>query len=268
MRQTAGMLVLSVVSLKGGVGKTTVSLGLAGAAAVRGLRTLLIDMDPQGNATEAAEPASAEFSVNDVLADARPGVLRDAIAPSAWHERLHIVGSEGALEHRNHPADGRGGEHRLRTTMTGVDDYDLVIIDAPPSLGELTKNALAASHRALVVTEPTLFALTGAQQALMAVEVVRQGFNLRLRAAGVVVNRFRSRSAEHQYRLNELVENYGPLVLEPVLPERTAFMQAQGAHMPIQHWSTPGAREAAAILDGYLTAVMADAAGPDIPLTV
>jgi chromosome partitioning protein len=268
MRQTAGMLVLSVVSLKGGVGKTTVSLGMSGAAAVRGLRTLLVDLDPQANATEVMDVGNPPFTVNDVLADARPGVLRDAITPSGWHDRLDVVASEPALEHRNSPTDGRGGEHRLRTAMTGLTDYDLVVVDSPPSLGELTKNALAASHRALVVAEPTLFALTGAQQALRAIDVVRRGFNLRLRPGGVVVNRFRARSTEHRFRLDELVENYGPLVLEPVLPERTALTQAQGAHVPIQAWGTPGAREAAAIMDGYLTAIMADAAGPDVPLTV
>lgn len=267
MVQTAGMLVLSMISLKGGVGKTTLTLGLAGAASARGLRTLVIDLDPQGNATEVLEPASNGFTINDVLADARPGVLRDAVINSSWHDNVQVVPSEPSLEHRNRPADGRGGEHRLRTTMSGMTDYDLVLIDSPPSLGELTKNALAASHRALVVTEPTLFALTGAQQALEAVDVVRQGFNLRLGVAGVVVNRFRTRLREHHYRLEELVGSYGPLVLEPALPDRSALMQAQGAHVPIQRWRTAGSKEASAILDGYLTEVIAGASSPDAPLT-
>jgi cellulose biosynthesis protein BcsQ len=267
MGQDAGVLTVTVISLKGGVGKTSVALGLAGAAVARGLRTLLIDLDPQGNASLALDPQSTLFTSNDVLADARAGVLAQAVTPSAWDEALLVVPSETALEHRNHPVQGRGGEHRLRTTMQGLAGFDLVLVDTPPSLGELTKNALAASDRAVVVTEPTAFALTGAQQALTAVDVVRGGFNLRLRAAGIVVNRYRARSAEHRYRHDELVAAYGPLVLEPVLPERSAVVAAAGAHVPVQRWPSPGAREIARALSTHLTTVVASAAGPDAPLT-
>jgi cellulose biosynthesis protein BcsQ len=261
------MLVVSVVSLKGGVGKTTVTLGLAGAAQRRGLRTLVVDLDPQGNASIALDPDEARFTASDVLADARPGVLGDAVTTSGWGPGLDVVPSEPALEHRNHPLDGRGGEHRLRTTMQGLRRYDLVLIDTPPSLGELTKNALAASARVVVVTEPTLFAVTGAHQALAAVDVVRTGFNLRLRPAGIVVNRFRARSPEHAFRHRELVEHYGPLVLDPVLPERVCLVQAQGAHIPVQSWSGTAARDVARTLDGYLTQVVASAEADEDSLT-
>ncbi len=261
------MLTVTVISLKGGVGKTTVTLGLAGAAAARGLRTLVVDLDPQGNATLALDPSTCEFTSNDVLADARSGVLAQAVTATAWDERLLLVPSEPALEHRNHPVQGRGGEHRLRTTMNGLDGFDLVLVDTPPSLGELTKNALAASDRAVVVTEPTAFAVTGAQQALTAVDVVRSGFNLRLRAAGIIVNRYRARSAEHQYRHSELVSAYGPLVLDPVLPERSAVVSAAGAHVPVHKWPSPGAREIARAMATHLATVVASAAGPDAPLT-
>jgi cellulose biosynthesis protein BcsQ len=267
VRQDAPVLVVTVVSLKGGVGKTTVTLGLAGAAAARGLRTLLVDLDPQGNASAALDPTGATFTSNDVLADGRSGVLAQAVSPSAWDPRLFVVPSEPTLEHRNHPVDGRGGEHRLRTTMQGLTGFDLVLLDTPPSLGELTKNALAASSRAVVVTEPTAFAVTGAARALEAIEVVREGFNLGLRPAGIVVNRYRPRSVEHQYRFAELLAAYGGLVLEPVLPERVALVSAAGAHVPIQHWPGAGAKEIARALDTYLTAVVASAAGPDAPLT-
>jgi cellulose biosynthesis protein BcsQ len=261
------MLVVTVVSLKGGVGKTTVALGLAGAAARRGLRTLIVDLDPQGNASVSLDPESVSFTSNDVLADGRPGVLRQAVAATGWDERLKVVLSEPALEHRNHPVDGRSEEHRLRTTMQGLDGFDLVLIDTPPSLGELTKNALAASARAIVVTEPTAYAVSAAHHALAAIDVVRGGFNLRLRPAGIIVNRFKSRSTEHQYRHAELVSAYGPLVLEPVLPERSAVVSAAGAHVPIQRWPSPGAREIARALDTHLTHVVASATGPEAPLT-
>jgi chromosome partitioning protein len=261
------MLVVTVVSLKGGVGKTTVTLGLAGAASARGLRTLVVDLDPQGNASASLDPVSAVFTSNDVLADARPGVLRQAVTRTGWNDRLSLVPSEPTLEHRNHPVEGRGGEHRLRTSMQGLDQFDLVLIDTPPSLGELTKNALAASTRAVVVSEATTYAVTGAHHALAAIEVVRGGFNLRLRPAGIIVNRYRARSTEHRYRLAELVAAYGGLVLEPVLPERSAIVSAAGAHVPIQGWPSPGAREIARALDIHLTAIVASATGPEAPLT-
>ncbi|MGH8774327.1 MAG: ParA family protein [Jiangellaceae bacterium] len=267
MADFATVLTVSVLSLKGGVGKTSVALGLTGAAAVRGLRTLVVDLDPQGNATTALDPHDARFTASDVLADARAGVVAEALAESAWGPAVSVVASEPALEHRNHPTDGRAGEHRLRSAMIGLAGVDLVVVDCPPSLGELSKNALAASDLALVVTEPTMFALTGAQQALAAVDVVRRGFNLRLRPAGIVVNRFRTRSAEHRFRLDELLAAYRDLVLDPVLPERSAIGAAQGSCLPVQAWPSPGAREVARIFSSYL-ALLLSAARSEGPLTM
>lgn len=265
--QDDGVLVASVVSLKGGVGKTSLVLGLAGAAQARGLRTLVLDLDPQANATAALDPSDVRFTTGDVLADARPGVLRQAVAATAWGSEVDLVPAEPALEHRNHPLDGKSGEHRLRASMQGLSGYDLALIDTPPSLGELTKNALAASLRALVVTQATMFAVTGAHQALAAIDVVRGGFNLRLKAAGIVVNGYRAQSAEHRFRVDELLAAYGNLVLDPVLPDRSSIAAAQGAHLPVQRWPTAGAREVGQILAGYLDHLLISGAQPGNPLT-
>jgi cellulose biosynthesis protein BcsQ len=250
------MLVVSVISLKGGVGKTSVTLGLAGAAWERGLQALVVDLDPQANATLALDPAKIGYTTNDILADARAGVLLDAIVVSGWGEGVDVVAAEAGLELRNTPE--RDGALRLRKAMRGVEDrdYDLVLVDSPPSLGELTRNALTASHRALVVTEPSLFAVRAAAAALEAIEVVRASNNLRLRPAGVVVNRVRPGRGEHEFRLAELTDAYGDLVLTPPLPERTAIAQSEGACVPVQRWRTPGAREVAAIFDTYLDHVL------------
>ena len=247
--------VVSVVSLKGGVGKTSVVLGLAGAAWQRGVRALVLDLDPQANATTVLDPVDKRFTMNDVLADGRAGVLGDAVVPSGWGGGLHVVASERALAHRN--VVDRDGALRLRVTMSGVDGYDLVLIDSPPSLGELTKNALSASHCALVVTEPTLFALQGAEQAIEAVEVVRAAYNLRLTVAGIVVNRVRAQQPEHAFRMAELAAAYGELLLEPALPERSAVQQAAGAYLPVQAWRSPGAREVSDVYDAYLDRLLA-----------
>ncbi len=246
------MLTVAVLSLKGGVGKSTVVLGLSSAAAHRGLRCLVVDLDPQANATVGLDPPPFAFSSSDVLADARPAVAADALVPSGWGEAVMLLPSERALEHRNIPA-GRDSALRLRLSLQGVTDgFDLTLIDCPPALGELTRNALAAASLALVVTEPGYFALQATAQALEAVDVVRRTTNLGLRVAGIVVNRVRARNAEHAYRLNELTQAYPDIVLQPTIPDRSAVQQAQGAGRPLHGWRSPGGREAAAVFDQLL----------------
>ena len=251
-----GPVTCAVIAQKGGVGKTTILLGIAGAAWERGLRVLVVDLDPQANATAALDPASTAYTTNDVLADARPGVAADAVVDSGWGNGMRLIPSERALEHRAVP-DGRDSALRLRLALEGViDDYDLVLVDCPPSLGELTRNALASVRLALVVTEPSFFALPGAAAALEAIEVVRGSSNLVLRPAGVVVNRARPQTTEHAFRLRELAEAYPDLVLPVTVPERTAIQQAQGACVPLQAWRSSGASEAAEAFDTLLDLVL------------
>ncbi len=248
------MRVLSVLSLKGGVGKTSVTLGLASAAHARGLRTLVIDLDPQANSSVVLDPQHVQFTSNDVLADGRSGIMEQAIVTSGWGENIQLVASERALEHRAVPEGA--GNVRLRVTMQGLTGYDLVLIDTPPALGELTRNALTASDLGLVVTEPSLFALQGAQQALDAMSVVRDT-NLRLQVAGIVVNRVRPTSSEHRYRMAELALAYGDLLWQPPLPDRAVLQQAAGACTPVHAWRTQAGREVARIFDNYLDLVLA-----------
>jgi chromosome partitioning protein len=243
---------IAVVSLKGGVGKTTVTLGLAGAALQRGLRTLVVDLDPQANATLGLAPPQVKFTTSDVLADGRPGIARDAIVSSGWSENVDVIASEWALQHRN-VAGTAESALRLRRAMQGVaSDYDLVLMDCPPSLGEITINGLAAATNALVVTEPGYFALRGAEQALEAISVIRDSSNLRLRALGIVVNRVRSNLREHRFRLEELRSAYPHLVLDPPIPERSAIQRAQGAGVPLHTFAKRSSGQAASVFASLL----------------
>ena len=256
---TRAPLTCAVVAQKGGVGKTTTLLGLAGAAWERGLSVLVVDLDPQANATAALDPASTAYTTNDVLADARPGVAADAVVRSGWGAGVDVLPSERALEHRAVP-EGRDSGLRLRIALEGVADrYDVVLVDCPPSLGELTRNALAAVRLALVVTEPSFFALPGAAAALEAVEVVRGSNNLVLRPAGVLVNRARPQTSEHAFRLAELAAAYPSLLLPVTVPDRTALQQAQGACVPVQAWRSTGAHEAADAFDDLLDLLLTQA---------
>jgi chromosome partitioning protein len=249
------MPVVAVLSQKGGVGKTTVCLGLAEAARQRGWRTLVIDLDPQANATEALLAEDPELTVNDVLADGRPGIASQAIVASSWGEGLDVLPSEQSLEHRNREGTGSSSA-RLRTALGSLrTDYDVVLIDCPPSIGELTVNALTAADRAAIVTEAGFFALRGAEQALQAIVVVRDSANLNLRSAGIIVNRFRRNVREQHQRVEELRSAYPSLVLRPVLPERSAVAVAHGAGVPIQQLKNRQAKDVSAAFDELIRAV-------------
>jgi len=242
---------VAVLSLKGGVGKTTVVLGLASSAMRRGARTLVVDLDPQCNATATLDPEETESTLADVLETPRTTVLRQAIAHSGWGEEVDVlVGSED-VESLNDPDPDPRRLSKLSRALGALSSllaegelpYQLVLLDCPPSLGRLTRSALVAADGALLVTEPTLFAVSGANRAFDAVEETREEHNPNLVQLGVVVNRVRPHSYEHQYRIAELRESFGSLVMPVALPDRLAVQQAQGACTPIHNWPTPGARE-------------------------
>jgi chromosome partitioning protein len=274
--------VVATLSLKGGVGKTTVALGLAGAAQQHGLRALVVDLDPQANATIALDTGPTTATVADVLDEPRRSVIERAITPSGWGAGLDVLVGDEQNERHNHP-DPSGKQlsrlsralQRLRDPYTGAlhppgdpedrsddpDDadnepYRLVIVDCPPSLGQLTRSALAAAHRAVLITDPTMFAVSGVQRAFDAVQTERQRGNPDLQPLGVLINRVRPRNTEHEFRIAELRELFGPLVLRGVLPDRSAIQQAQGACLPIQRWDTPGAREVSAVFTTLLGRVL------------
>ena len=244
--------VVAVLSLKGGVGKTTVTLGLASAAMQEGRRVLVVDLDPQANATAGLNlPGAPEFTSSDVLYDGRSGVALDAIAPTGWGPLVDVIAAERALEHRAVPSGADPGR-RLQRALRGVGDrYDLILLDCPPSLGELTRNALFSATQAVVVTEPTYFAVQGAEQAVEAVDVARREGNPRLTVVAIVPNRTRAAQSEHRYRLEELHGGFGDSVTEPIA-ERTAIQQAQGAGVPIHAWKSRGAATAARTFDDLL----------------
>ncbi|GAB3061494.1 ParA family protein [Sediminivirga luteola] len=252
------MLVLSLSSLKGGVGKTSITLGLASAAHARGVPTLVIDMDPQADVSTGLDvPVSAEMDVADVLLSPRPRTIQQAITPSGWSEgkRGHldvIPGSPRSAEF-DRPSLSEKYLRRLKEALARTDQsYRLVLIDCPPSLGGLTRAAWVASHRVAVVTEPGLFSVAAADRALRAADEVKRRLARQLQPLGIVVNRVRTNSLEHEYRINELKEMFGPLVLSPSVPERSVLQQAQGSARPIHSWPGETSAQLAAGFDELL----------------
>ncbi|WP_375404972.1 ParA family protein [uncultured Amnibacterium sp.] len=255
------MHVLSVSSLKGGVGKTTVTLGLASAAFARGVSTLVVDLDPQADVSTGMDVPVAAVNVADVLGSPKEKIVRAAITPSGWTRGRGgvvdvMVGSPAAINFDG-PHPSVRDIWKLEEALAHVEaEYDLVLVDCAPSLNALTRTAWAASDRVSVVTEPGLFSVAAADRALRAIEEIRRGLSPRLQPLGIIVNRARMQSLEHQFRIKELRDMFGPLVLSPQLPERTSLQQAQGAAKPLHVWPGESAQELARMFDQLLDRVM------------
>jgi chromosome partitioning protein len=259
------MPVVAVVNQKGGVGKTTVALGLASAAAFRGAKVLVVDLDPQANATSGLgiwEPAT---TVDTALEVDRPGSARSLAVPSAWTvpggTAPDALASTPALAAREpHLAnDAIGAQDRLQQALEN-NGYDLVVIDCPPSLGLLTINGLFAADRALIVTEPGAWASDGVaniQQTISRIASRRDG---RPAIAGVAVNRL-GRTRDAHYWHTALLEQYGDQVLAPV-HLRAAVAEASAQSLPIHGLGNrQGASEAAVEFDVLLSTVVPEFAG-------
>jgi chromosome partitioning protein len=222
------MRTIAVCNQKGGVGKTTIALLLADAASRRGGRVLLVDLDPQANATAAsAVDLGGGVTLADVFVDPRRRTLRDAIRPSPWGLDVAVSSVELASKERNRRM---ADEHDLqRLVVTLSEEYDLIVVDSPPSLGVLTVNALAAADEYLVVADPTRFALDGVRGVAETASVVRDYFNPDLRLAGIVVNLVDA-TLESGRRLAELRTLFPDAVLEPAIPRRVIVKEvlAQG----------------------------------------
>lgn len=258
------MQVLSVSSLKGGVGKTTIALGIASAALDKGINTLFVDLDPQCDATTglAAVNDFAE-SCADVLASPKPSTVKRAIVEAKWQEghqsKIHVmVGSTRSLMVDN-PQPTLGELWRLEQALSLVEDeYDLVIIDTPPSLNALTRTAWVASDRVIIVSEPSFFSVVAADRAKKAIIEISSKLSPRLALHGVVVNRLRESSDEHNFRLSELREMFKDKLIYPHFPERTTLQQSTGAATPIHSWPSEAGADISRAFDSILSGVLAD----------
>ncbi len=257
------MHVLSVSSLKGGVGKTTVALGLASAAFSRGLRTLVIDLDTQCDATTGLG-AIGEFSETsaDVLQSPRHNIVHRAIVASSWGKNQPgtidvMVGSPRSQSHDN-PYPTVSEVWRLETALTKVErEYDIVIIDTPPSINGLTRTAWVASDRVLIVSEPSLFSVVATDRTIHAIEELRKVLTPRLGVLGILINRLKPAAPENEFRVNELRERYGSLVVPTQIEERSSIQQATGSGRAIHSWPGANSQEIAGQFEEVLDFALA-----------
>lgn len=240
------MPITSFSNQKGGPGKTTGTLGAADVLRRRGKQVLVVDIDPQGHATSGLGVTAPAYTMNDVLAgnsgDITPGIIADAAMPAGedW-EGVDVVAADMKLANREQDQH-MGREMRLRTALEGVaDQWDHVLVDCPPSLGQLTVNALVASDTIILVAVPRAGAVNGLADMVDIIASVRRHFNPQLQIAGVMVNLVKPRRTDVTKWLGELEENYGDLVIKPMLPERELVAQAATAAAPLSAYGSRAA---------------------------
>lgn len=227
-------IVIAIVNQKGGVGKTTTAVNLSSALAECGKRVLLVDFDPQSNATSGIglKPECIEHSIYDLLRDEKQ--LEKVLYPSVF-ENLHVMPATRELAGAEvELVNEVSRETRLRDRLDLVRNfYDFVIIDCAPSLGLLTLNALVASHRAIIPVQCEYFALEGIASLVQTLTQVKEHLNPELEIAGIVLTMFDRRTSLNRQVVDNTRRFFRELVFETIVPRNIRLTEAPSHGIPI-----------------------------------
>jgi chromosome partitioning protein len=246
--------ILAVANQKGGVAKTTTAINLAAALAELGRKVLVIDMDPQGNASTGlgVAPDQRARTVYDLL---HGGASLGEIAVKGSAENVWVAPSTADLSSSDVDLHAKSRRvYLLRDALAGTADYDHVIIDCPPSLNLLTVNALVAADAVLVPLQCEFFALEGLSQLLLTIRELRQTANPDLRVEGVLLTMHDRRNNLSQQVERDARETLGDLVYRTVIPRNVRLSEAPSYAIPALAYDTgsSGARAYRALAREFL----------------
>jgi chromosome partitioning protein len=225
---------IAIANQKGGVGKTTTSVNLATALTACGRRVLLVDFDPQGNASTGLGVDPDDRAQNSYALITGDVAARDMVRASSVDglDLIPAVVDLSAAEIELSDLDQR--EYRLREALASLKpDYDYVIIDCPPSLGLLTVNALCAATRVLVPLQTEFYALEGLSQLMRTIETVRHRLNPSLGLQGIVLTMYDNRNRLSEQVANDVRAHLGKLVYHTVIPRNVRVSEAPSFGQPV-----------------------------------
>jgi chromosome partitioning protein len=224
--------IVALANQKGGVGKTTTAINLGASVAACERRVLLVDLDPQANASSGIGVTEADPSMYDVLIENMP--LREIVRPTEIPtlflapSSVDLVGAEVELR------DAIGREYYLKRVLEPVAaDYDYILIDSPPSLGLLTVNGLTAAHSVLVPLQAEYFALEGVSQLLATIDRVKSAVNPSLDIEGIVLTMYDERMNLARQVADEVRNHFGEKLYKTVIPRNVRLSEAPSFGKPI-----------------------------------
>ncbi len=232
--------IISMVNQKGGVGKTTTSINLSACLGYLGKKTLLIDLDPQGNASTGVgiNKGDNKYSIYDVFTDKIS--INDSIITTKYDNldiipaTINLAGVDIELLNRSNREPGFIKTSQLKRHMSLIkDNYDFIIIDCPPSLGILTTNALTASDSVLIPVQCEFFALEGITQLLNTIMLVQKNLNPNLDIEGVLLTMFDSRTKLGVEVVNEIRGYFRERVYDTIIPRLVRLSEAPSYGKPI-----------------------------------
>lgn len=227
--------IVALANQKGGVGKSTTAINLGAALAFQGVKVLLIDLDPQGNATSGLgiDRGAIKLSIYDVIL--KEAELADAVEPTSVMNlfvvpaTIDLAGAEIEL------VTQFSRETRLRLAIEQTNqDYDVVLIDCPPSLGLLTVNALAAADEVLIPIQCEYYALEGLSQLLKNIDLVASNLNPGLKVGGVVLTMFDARTNLSRDVATQIRQHFGDIAYRTVIPRSVRLSEAPSFGEPIE----------------------------------